>query len=201
MNNEDRLEKLAASLKSDGKTKAAQAIIKAKEEYGLRKTLAVMKASPKEVSVPVESMQDLFAVLRANIVYLQYAHWVTKDDEYYGDHLLYERLYNESNEEIDGFAEKVVPIAGEESVNPIITTKKVLDVLEKYTEADNNADNNTLAALALNMERKVLESLEAAHESLEGSGGLTMGFEDMLQAMHNSHESHTYLLGQRVGGE
>lgn len=174
----------------------AKKIDKIKAEYELKNKVAIMKASPKEVDVKIEDMQDLFAILKANINISQYAHWVTKGSSYHGDHLLYERLYNESTEELDGFAEKIVPLAGEETVNQTIISEKVNQVISEYSEATKNKE--TLPAVVLNMEKRVLQGLEEVYESLSKSDNLTMGFDDLLQAMHNLHESHTYLLGQRI---
>lgn len=196
MNQKDLVKKLANSI--ENKDFAAK-IKKIANEYELRKKLAVMKASPKQVNISVEDMQDLFAVLRANVIFLQYAHWVTKSDTYYGDHILYERLYDESNEELDDFAEKIIPFAGEDSVDPIVVIQKTHQVLSDYSEA--TKDKEALSKIALNMEQRVLQGLEEVYKSLEDSDELTMGFDDLLQAMHNLHESHIYLLGQRVKGE
>lgn len=53
-------------------------------------------------------LAQLLATARAVAFVHQAAHWQTRGGHFYGDHLLFERLYNESQDFIDELAERTV---------------------------------------------------------------------------------------------
>ena len=129
-------------------------------------------------------------------VLLQTAHWVSKGSDYYADHLLYERLYDESILEIDAFVEKVIPLSSEQIVHPAAVVSEALELLKASDLSfDQDATADELAAATLKMEKELLERIELTYKSLGEE--LTLGLDDHLQAMHSAHEGHVYLLGQR----
>lgn len=54
------------------------------------------------------------ASLKALALIHQHSHWTAKGVTFYGDHLLFERLYNDTLELLDEAAEKFVGLLGDQ---------------------------------------------------------------------------------------
>ena len=168
---------------------AGNKFIKTSQEIEL-KDKEVKKSGPS-----VESAQKLISCLRIVSQISQHSHWVTKGTNYYGDHLLFERIYNDVVLEVDGFAEKMVCLAGEESANPIKIAELVNENISKYMGEGTSPE--VLINNVLNASKYLMEEITFLYSELESSDGLSLGLDDMLTAMHSSHETHVYLLEQR----
>ena len=77
------------------------------------------RAAAKIGSEGVEALRDLLAMLRAMHWNYWTSHWQSKGDPFYGDHLMFERIYGSIIDEIDGLAEKMVALIGPEAVDPV----------------------------------------------------------------------------------
>ena len=77
---------------------------------------AYMAASPKQKTEVVRYLGGVLALLRAQALSYQTSHWQVRGDDYYGNHLMFERLYGSVGEEIDTLAEKIVGYVGVEGV-------------------------------------------------------------------------------------
>ncbi len=172
------------------------------EEYYLKsinkKAQEISVSEPKKVDLSVEPLMEFLACLKLNLDYLQAAHWISKGNSSYGDHLLFERIYKESNEEIDSYAEKVLALSSDDVVNPIKVLSIAAERIPKIVSFDGNHDGSDLAKHAVNSEKYVLVELEKLYASLKEQDNITMGLDDLLMEMHNNHENHIYLLRQRV---
>lgn len=141
-------------------------------------------------------MKDLFskllAHLRAMALYSQTAHWTVKNSVFLSDHLLFERLYNEVNAEIDGVAEKAVGLTGGDTVNLPMSLKMVY---EKIKTLPYNCSENSecfKASLALEQEFVVLCS------QADKIPDATLGFRNLMADLADRAEGRIYLLKQRV---
>ena len=139
----------------------------------------------------MEVLADLLARLRALHWFHWTAHWQTEGGHFYGDHLLFERMYTGMVDEIDGLAEKIVAMHGESVVDPLPSMVRAARFVGAY-------EGNSLIAKALWAEGDLQEALSETWAALEISGGRTLGLEDFLSAMANAHETNTYLLQQRL---
>lgn len=100
-------------------------------------------------------------------------------------------------EEIDGVAEKFVGLSGSESACPIRTTRVCSELLSSfYKDFNTNSDANTFAAYALYLEILFLELNNEFYKKLKEEK-ISLGLDDMIMSIHNSHEENVYLLKQK----
>ena len=117
--------------------------------------------------------QNLLSMLLAVLRALQFmhltAHWISKGNAYYGDHLLFERLYGGMGEEIDGLAEKLVAMHGAEAVCPKCQSKLMANIVASQAEnpdiIERAKDSEDILQVVLKM---VFETLEDREELPSG---------------------------------
>lgn len=121
------------------------------------------------------------------------AHWTAFGEPYYGDHLLYQRLYEGVQEEVDGVAERALGLLRDDAiVNPILLSQGVTEVLQSMFE------NGVTPTSLLLAEMSFLQVLSSIINQLRSSGVLTDGVEDLLQGIASNHEESVYLLSRRA---
>lgn len=133
----------------------------------------------------------LIGVLRALVITQHAYHWQSSGANYYADHTLYERLYTESEEDIDGIAERAVGTGGRELTN----YHHQLTTASFFMKAISH--QKPLYEEALDGEQVFIKLVEFAMKSLKEKGQLSPGIEQLLGDVLNKHESHVYLLKQR----
>jgi hypothetical protein len=141
----------------------------------------------------------LVAVLRAAVLVHQSHHWQTRGDTFYGDHLLYERVYDDSLDLVDRMAERAVGSGNRLLVHPVIQANQV-GALVKFFCGDIQTDPtpDEYAVVSFMTEVYVLSFLGMAHEALKAASLLTNGTDNLLQDACDKHETFVYLLRQRV---
>lgn len=140
-----------------------------------------------------QSMQLVKGVLEALYNLYQEAHWTASGPAYYGQHLLFQRLYEGIRDEVDEVAEKMVQMFGPLAVESSAAAELVASIVSSWSEDEENR-----VVRALEAEEDFQGVLEAAYQQLEEDGLLTMGFDDWIMARSNSHETHMYLLQQTL---
>ena len=143
-------------------------------------------------------LQNFFAILFLNSTFSQTAHWTAKGTPSYADHLLYERLYKENSEELDQYIEQFIPVGGEQITNPLALFQLSAKKIEKLIQFEGEPTPEDLAKAALRCEGFLLANLKKLYNTLKESKKLSMGADDLLMGMYQTHESHTYLLKQRL---
>ncbi len=134
----------------------------------------------------------LLGVLQAVALLHQTHHWSTRGPAYYADHLLFERLYNESLEFIDQVAERAVG-QGMPGISATTQASRMLACLEALGPA-NGAQGMVEVSLAA--ELFCLSSVKAVLDGSEVSPGTS----NLLEGVADKHESFVYLLQQRSQG-
>ncbi len=144
-------------------------------------------------------MDDTYLMLQKVLAHLKAlawvhwtCHWQVQGDPFYGDHQLFERLYSDLPESIDTLAEKLVYLFGRDAVDPVAIEELSLQVLKI------NAKNKSLYLKALEMETALQDILKVCYANLKSSNSLSLGMDDFIMALANKHESHLYLLKQRL---
>lgn len=141
------------------------------------------------------------SVLLVQLNYLSFLHrvhhWQTKGDPFYGDHLLFQRLYEETQNEVDVVAEKAVGLGSTENVNPQLIMSQVQMMLQGYGMSSTIPQPSELARRSLTAETNFLVTMDVLVEALKSTGVLTRGLDNMLAGMADTHEGHVYLLKQR----
>lgn len=143
----------------------------------------------------------LLSALRALALTHQMSHWTASNDTFYGDHLLFERLYNDIVPEIDSVAEKAVGMGGMVMLNPQHQVNHETVLVQTMCPFSETMPNSaTLARRSYEAEMHFVGALEALVQRMKGSGCWTLGVENMMGEIADKHEEHVYLLKQRVNG-
>lgn len=126
-------------------------------------------------------------------------HWQTRGGHYYSDHQLYQRIYDETYAELDGFAERAIGVLNNPNVvHPTVIAANVLTILEVLTPGAKDLSPDDMPIVLLNAEKKYLDLIDEMLASLDAQGSRSHVVEDMLQAIANLHQTHVYLLQQRT---
>lgn len=146
-------------------------------------------------------LQQLLGALRALQWMHHTKHWRTSGPNSYGDHLLFQRLYEAGGDpdiakQIDGLGEKLVAYAGSESVRDELIWGHATNFISTH-KAEPGV---TPAELALRSERSVQVLIRAAYDELKRSNELSLGLDDFLMALADARDTAIYLLQQRVAG-
>jgi len=143
------------------------------------------------------------SLLIVNLRFLSFVHqthhWTAKGDPFYGDHLLFGRLYEAVNGEVDALAEKAIGLGNVDNVNLPLQVKQLANMTEDYGTAMTLPNASDLARRSYAAEVGFLRCVAHCVESLKNKGMLTRGLDNMLAGMEDVHEAHVYLLKQRMG--
>lgn len=126
---------------------------------------------------PAELVRVLVALRAASDTYRD-AHWRTRG---YGSHLLFQRLYGESDAAADAVAEMLVGTYGPDGQPWLLVQDP--SVIQKIRGTVDLYDRTKVAA------REVLEALAQAPK-------LTQGWDDVIMRTAATFETHLYLLQQ-----
>lgn len=128
------------------------------------------------------------------------AHWTSKGPNFYGDHLLFEKIYQGDDDSesiddlIDTLAEKMVFLGI--NVNDV-------DIFEEIYVATIRSffDNkNDLPTAVFFVVSSTLVSLNEAYKKGSKTKEMSLGLDDYLMATSNHLETYAYLLNQRRKG-
>lgn len=139
-------------------------------------------------------LQNLLAMLRATQIVHHTAHWQVKGPSFAGDHELFANLYTAIDKEFDTLAEKIVAKYGIEAVDSVDQLAKITTVVKRAKETDKDLFRRSLA-----VEEGLQVVLEAVRDHLRKEDELSIGLDNFLQGIADSHESAVYKLTQRVG--
>jgi len=136
------------------------------------------------------------ATLKALSLIHQHNHWTTKGVSFYGDHLLFERLYKSTLENLDLAAEKFIGVLGDQCLGYDLQAELLHKVLLKYKNLEGSPIQMSLEA-----EKDFLKFSKDAYNCFEEEGKLTLGLDDMVMAIASDHEGAVYLLQQSLDGK
>jgi len=144
------------------------------------------------VAVGGQILGPVLACLRAMSISYQTSHWTVYGSHFFQDHLLFERLYNSTNEEIDSLAEKIGGVMGTSQLKLAYQAPLMFSYLQGFSQVQDPIKRG------LHIERFFLQLIEQSIEDLKGFGLMTIGLEDLLITLASNHESNLYLLQQIV---
>ena len=139
----------------------------------------------------MKQLLELLSTLRAMGLMYQNMHWTVSGADFYQLHLLFQRLYEALDVNIDVLAEKIVGIYGSDSINTLSQMQLMTSFLEGLTAVGDPVQRGLVA------ESYLQRKLEMVKKSLESSEELTLGLEDYLSALASAQETSLYLLGQQ----
>lgn len=151
-------------------------------------------------SKPYGQLAVLLAYLRSLAIIHQQHHWTTSGTSYYEDHLLFERLYDATNDSVDSVAEKCVGLGDESTIDLQLQIKTIWQfVKDNCTSGFTTMScDDTFIQKSLTAEMQFLTLANVVREHLQSNGLLTPGLDNMIAGLQDVHESHVYLLKQRL---
>lgn len=159
----------------------------------LKESIIVVADSGVENNENCQVWMQIISDIKALYTAYQSAHWSAKGDSYYGDHLLFQRLYEDVAEEIDKVAERAIGATGNVS---IVEPHKLLSM--SLNSINVLVASGETYACFFDAEKKFLQRLASSINFMRSSGTITDGIEDLLQGISSKHEEHVYLLQQRL---
>jgi DNA-binding ferritin-like protein len=140
----------------------------------------------------IEELANLYvAYLRAIYLTHQNSHWITKGKTFYGDHLLFERIYKSSSENADSAAERMIGLFGSDALDPQLQLQFIHKILEKISGDDP-------METSIEIEKQFLQFSQSFYDTVKKEGKLSLGLDDLVMSIASDRESAVYLLGQAV---
>jgi DNA-binding ferritin-like protein len=152
--------------------------------------LARLDATQDQEQVVVQSLATLLGLLRAQYFSYQTSHWQVGGTAAYGNHLLFQRFYEGVQGQVDELAEKMVGYHDVAVVEPARSAKIMLAWVEEWAKVE------CPFCRGLASEKDLQRVVQQAYDAIKGAGVLTLGLDDWLMALANTHETNTYLLQQ-----
>lgn len=131
------------------------------------------------------------ATLKAVSLIHQHNHWTTNGLAFYGDHLLFQRLYESALENLDIAAEKFLGLFGEDCLSYDLQIELLAKVLSKYKNLEGSPIPMSLA-----IEKDFIKFSKEAYNCFEEEDRLTLGLDDMIMSIASQREESVYLLQQ-----
>lgn len=135
---------------------------------------------------------EILAYIRSQEISYQTSHWQVSGDDYYGNHLLFQRLYESSAEEVDVLAEKIVGYFGSEAVDVLIQVETIQKHIRNWSRIGCHHRRG------LESEKGLQRLLKMAYDSIKATGSMTLGIDDWIVATASEHERNLYLLQQAL---
>lgn len=153
---------------------------------------AFMDATPEHREVVRYHLCEVLSCLRAQYLSYQTSHWQVVGGSFYGNHLLFERLYKTVQEQIDQLAEKIVGYLGRDAVDLTHQMEDIWDFTSAWSQIGCHHRRG------LQSEADLQATLKLAYDTITSTGLMTLGLDDWLMATANSHEANQYLLQQAL---
>lgn len=148
--------------------------------------------------VPYPELSVLLVHLKFLAFVHQNHHWTTKGDPFYGDHLLFSRLYECVTGEIDSIAEKAIGLGSTSNVDLALTTSQLFKLVQGYGMTSTIPQPTELAKRSYLAEMNFLKVTAHLVEHMKANCTLTRGLDNLLAGIEDKHEGNVYLLKQRI---
>lgn len=129
------------------------------------------------------------AALKAISLIHQQNHWLAKGNDFYGDHLLFQRIYESAQENLDNAAEKMVTLFGDECLDNKFQADLLNKLLLKY-----GSSGEDLVEASLTVENFFQKLSKSAFDCFENENTMTLGLDDLLMSIASEREEAIYLL-------
>jgi len=131
------------------------------------------------------------ASLKGMALIHQHSHWTTRGMAFYGDHLLFERLYNSALKDLDLAAEKFMGLFGDQVLDYDLQADLLHKILLKYSSLEGSP-----LEMSLSVEKDFLKFSQQAYNAFEDEEKMTLGLDNTLQSISDKREESVYLLQQ-----
>lgn len=144
---------------------------------------------------PAADYLDILAHLRALQWLYTSAHWNSRGPNSYGDHLLYQRLYEGLGESIDQLGERYVAYYG--PFDPVGVSNRASGLVADFRRAVEQMAV-PVSHLLLLLEQQTQKMIRVAWKANQESSDMSLGLDDYLMALANNRDEAVYLLKQRT---
>lgn len=135
---------------------------------------------------------NLYLATLKSIAFIhQHNHWTISGVNFYGNHLLFQRLYDSVTANVDSAAEKFIGLLGKEAVDYSLQIDLVSKIMSKYKDKTQDAIEMSLA-----VEKDFIKLSSELYKIFEKENKLTEGLDDLILSIANEHEESIYLLQQ-----
>lgn len=142
----------------------------------------------------LNKMLDLLYGLTGLRKMYDHMHWHSSGKSFYELHILFQRIYEDmdDNDEIDGLAEKVIGIFGDqEAFNAMDEAKEVASFLE--THIGRSKDAQQFTKIAIEAEKHIQGMIK---DVMALGDEVSDGVQNLIQGIYDNHETNLYLLQQ-----
>jgi DNA-binding ferritin-like protein len=149
-------------------------------------------------------MENNFAFFLKKVLYILRAlkfcawntHWNVQGDPYYGDHLLFQRIYQGKVDDwIDTLAEKMVYLGISTNDEQVFEQVYVAHIRRYFDEATNSQRS---IQVMYDIVLKTMIALASAYKEGTKTKNMSLGMDDYLMATSNELETFAYLIKQRL---
>lgn len=132
------------------------------------------------------------ALIRSVFLQHQSNHWRVYGNDFYGNHLLFERIYASAAEDADKIGEKLIGLFGVETIDLSLQAKVIGETLKEFASGDP-------LETSLAIEKKFLSHSKELYDQLKKTNLLSLGLDDLIMSVASSREAACYLLQQARG--
>lgn len=137
-----------------------------------------------------DMLMEVLSLLKAQYQNYFTSHWQTKGENYYGNHLLFQRLYESMQGEIDSLGEKLVAFFDGDAVDMSVINKRKQFWLDRWNK------NKDIVGRCIDSEHDTHKMLDEVYNILKDRNDMSLGLDDYIMATANTHETNLYLLQQ-----
>ncbi len=148
-----------------------------------------VKLAKKKDAGSASLMNGYLALARTMVLVFQHSHWKCKGSNFYGNHLLFSRIYDDAGDIVDSIAEKLIGVFGNESLKHSEQVSNMSEVFEQFSGEDHFSNSLGIAELFLQLSEDVYNRIKEMNE-------MTLGLDDMIMAHSSKVEEFVYLLKQ-----
>jgi len=153
---------------------------------------AYMNATPMQREVVRQRLCDVLACLRGQALSYQTSHWQVVGQSFYGNHLLFARLYESVQKQVDELAEKLIGYLGGGAVGLNRQMQHIWGHTHVWARIDCHHKRG------LQSEADLQAALKRAYDGIKKINAMTLGLDDWIMATANAHEENKYLLQQAL---
>jgi DNA-binding ferritin-like protein len=149
---------------------------------------------------PAKLMNAFVSYLRALYMLHQNNHWQGGGQGAYGNHLLFERLYKQKQEDADAAAEKCIGLFGPESIDLSSQMPAITKIAAKfsYTNYAGEDVSHSYLTSSLEAEQEFVKFAKNLYDALKASDAMTLGLDDLIMSIASNAETSIYLLKQAL---
>lgn len=148
----------------------------------------------------IELSAAYLAQLRLMYLFYQNCHWQVKGKRFYSDHLLFQRLYEGLEDQIDSAAEKIMGTLDSKAVDIFLHLDLFKTLIKNFISVDDKFKLSEAECIqkALIAEKAFRALSEKLKLTLEEDKKMSLGWDDLIAANYNASESRSYLLFQSL---